>query len=237
MDFYKTLRTLRIMATRRVELGPTGQTVRLNVRRLREAAGLTLREVSEATSALGRPLSVATLSQVETGARRVDVDDLVVLSIALRASPNALLLPNDARHGQQAQLTLAVRVDVDDAWDWVEHTWPLHEIHGLDGDDVTDDEVNRVAMDFALRVTPIGRFDRRVESMARETLFAGLDDPERARLEAIFNAAFVAATTSAPPGSAGDDAIAVAVEAAVAAGALEARGEQGEAGGQASGER
>lgn len=38
-------------------------------------------------------MSVPTLSGLENGARRVDVDDLVVLALALDISPVALLMP------------------------------------------------------------------------------------------------------------------------------------------------
>jgi transcriptional regulator with XRE-family HTH domain len=85
--------TIYNMATRRVEIGPTGETVRHNVRRFREDLRYRLEDVAALLSVVGRPMSKATLSQIETGGRRVDVDDLMALCHVLQVNPNALLLP------------------------------------------------------------------------------------------------------------------------------------------------
>jgi transcriptional regulator with XRE-family HTH domain len=82
---------LCIMAKRRVEIGPVGETVRGNVADLRKRRGLTLRDLSEKMTAAGRPMAYNTLSEIERGARRVDVDDLVALAVALGAPPIDLL--------------------------------------------------------------------------------------------------------------------------------------------------
>lgn len=81
------------MATRRVELGPIGHAVRENLARLRADQGLTLRALADLLGPTGRPLSHNAISEIERGARRVDVDDLVALALALQVSPLALLLP------------------------------------------------------------------------------------------------------------------------------------------------
>jgi transcriptional regulator with XRE-family HTH domain len=81
------------MATRRVELGPTGETVRANIRRFREEQGWRLDDLATLIRHAGRPMSKTTLSQIETGGRRVDVDDLMALSHVLGVNPNALLMP------------------------------------------------------------------------------------------------------------------------------------------------
>jgi transcriptional regulator with XRE-family HTH domain len=79
-----------IMATRRVELGPTGQTVRANVAAIRKRRGLTLRDLSEKMPS-DHPLSHTTISEIERGARRVDVDDLWTLAVALQTTPYDLM--------------------------------------------------------------------------------------------------------------------------------------------------
>lgn len=79
------------MATRRVELGPTGQTVRATVAAARKRRGLTLRDLAEKMQAGGRPMAHNTISEIERGARRVDVDDLVTLAKALGVSTSHLL--------------------------------------------------------------------------------------------------------------------------------------------------
>lgn len=81
------------MATRRIELGWAGQVVRHNLPRYRKLRRMTLAELSARLDALARPMSVPTLSAVENGKRRIDVDDLVALALALDVIPTALLMP------------------------------------------------------------------------------------------------------------------------------------------------
>lgn len=113
------------MAKRRVELGSTGDEVRANLRRLRDRAGYSLQDLSERLTEAGRPLSGNTLSEIELGARRVDVDDLAALAVALGVMPNALLLRNSARRGETTQITGAGEVDALRAWDWADGIRPL----------------------------------------------------------------------------------------------------------------
>jgi transcriptional regulator with XRE-family HTH domain len=114
------------MATRRVELGPTGQTVRANVAALRKQRGLTLRDLSEKMPS-AHPLSHTTISEIERGARRVDVDDLVTLAKALSVSTTQLL--GEVEPGL---------VSVEDVERWVQQSpWKLTGVINLketDGD-------------------------------------------------------------------------------------------------------
>lgn len=71
------------MAKRRVEIGPVGYTVRTQVAAVRKRRKLTLRDLSERLAEIERPMGHSTLSEIEHGARRVDVDDLVALATAL----------------------------------------------------------------------------------------------------------------------------------------------------------
>ncbi|MFC7962699.1 helix-turn-helix domain-containing protein [Rhodococcoides kroppenstedtii] len=81
------------MAAKRVEIGPTGDVVRANIASVRRERGYTLRQLSDRFGEIGRPMSNSSISQIETGSRRVDVDDLVAFAVALDVSPNALLMP------------------------------------------------------------------------------------------------------------------------------------------------
>jgi transcriptional regulator with XRE-family HTH domain len=92
------------MATRRVEIGPTGETVRTNLKEVRKLRGLTLRDLSEKLSDTDHPMAHNTISEIERGARRVDVDDLMALAKALKISTSYLL-------GDEAMVTLE---DVDE---------------------------------------------------------------------------------------------------------------------------
>ncbi len=105
-----------MMATRKVEIGATGETVRENIARIRRERGITLRELSRRLSTSDRPLSYPTLSQIETGARRIDVDDLMVLAIVLDVSPNTLLIPAASNSEESVNITGAKGVSLREVW-------------------------------------------------------------------------------------------------------------------------
>lgn len=64
-------------------LGPVGEQLRDNIRRLREERGFSYQRLSELLAELGRPIPTLGLSRLERGERRVDADDLVALAKAL----------------------------------------------------------------------------------------------------------------------------------------------------------
>ncbi len=76
-----------------VTLGPSGEAVRANIRRIRTELGMSLRELESTLAASEHPIAHSGLSKIENGTRRVDVDDLMALSVALGVSPLALLVP------------------------------------------------------------------------------------------------------------------------------------------------
>lgn len=76
-------------------LGAIGEQVRKNVKGLREAQGLSTTDLSKRMEQQGRPISPTGITKVEMGDRRVDVGDLVALALALKVTPNRLLLPTD----------------------------------------------------------------------------------------------------------------------------------------------
>ena len=67
------------MPVRRVTLGSTGERVRDNVRAIR-----TERELTQAQLANMADLPSQSVTEIENGARRVDVDDLIALATALK---------------------------------------------------------------------------------------------------------------------------------------------------------
>jgi transcriptional regulator with XRE-family HTH domain len=91
----KKARYLSIMGTRAIELGPTGRTVKAQIRRIRERNGWSLQDLSDRLTEVGRPIVASGLSKIERGDRRVDVDDLVALAAALDTIPNDLLYEPD----------------------------------------------------------------------------------------------------------------------------------------------
>lgn len=84
-----------VMGRKAIELGPTADTVALNVKRFRTSLrGWTLAELSERMTEVGRPMTGNTLSAIENQTRRIDVDDLIALSAALEVSPAVMLMPH-----------------------------------------------------------------------------------------------------------------------------------------------
>jgi transcriptional regulator with XRE-family HTH domain len=77
----------------RSPLGPAGNNVRRNVRRLREQHHWGYQDVEERLARAGRAISVLGLSAIDTGERRVDVDDLVALAAVFDTGIEELLLP------------------------------------------------------------------------------------------------------------------------------------------------
>lgn len=104
--------------------GPTAIRVAQNVERLRREQGLDLKTLSAAMSNVGQPVSVSQLSRLETGGRRVDVDDLVALALALGVTPARLLLPGNA-DDEGIALTSTVRCSAAEAWHWSAGARPL----------------------------------------------------------------------------------------------------------------
>lgn len=75
-------------------IGPAGDTVRRNVRRLRRERRLTVERLAELiTEQKGRSLPASGLTRLEHGQRRIDVDDLVALAAVLGVTPAQLLDP------------------------------------------------------------------------------------------------------------------------------------------------
>ncbi len=105
------------MGTRAVRQGPTSERVAANVKRLRDEQRLTLDQLSKRLGEVGRPILASGLSKIEQGDRRVDVDDLVALALALEVTPNALLMPGHADETQTA-LTEEVVVSARRSWRW-----------------------------------------------------------------------------------------------------------------------
>lgn len=113
------------MAKEKIELGPTGRTVAENLRRLRTARGLSLRGLAELAEQAGRKFGVNALSQAEKGLRRLDIDDVAALSVALGVNPSALMLPVEVDRAQPVEVTGHEPVEAARAWRWAEGNAPL----------------------------------------------------------------------------------------------------------------
>lgn len=111
------------VAANEVQHGPVSRHVVENIRRLREGKGWSYPRLSEEMTRAGRPILSTGLHRLENGKRRIDVDDLTGLALALDVSPITLLMPFTARG--TAELTPEVTADALDAWDWMRGLRPL----------------------------------------------------------------------------------------------------------------
>lgn len=104
------------------KLGPTGERVAANLKRLR--GRMPVREFSTRLAEVGRPILPSGITKIEQGLRRVDADDLVALAVALGVNPSALLLPPQAGE-DEVPLTSTVRAPAWAAWQWADGYAPL----------------------------------------------------------------------------------------------------------------
>ena len=106
-------------APKKVSLMATGETVKENVRRLREGQNLTYAALSRRLDEIGRPIATLGLTRIEAGERRVDSDDLVALALALRTTPAYLLMPDTPDEDDTVESTAIAEVSARDLWDWL----------------------------------------------------------------------------------------------------------------------
>jgi transcriptional regulator with XRE-family HTH domain len=159
-------------ATRKTnDVGPTGQTVARNLARLRSARGLSTYDLSRLLTKASRPIAPSAITRIEGGIRKVDVDDLMALAVALRVSPTALLMPPTVDPDEAVNITGEGEISADVAWEWTLGERPLS---------IPADDDGEVWNDFQTMSRPPGRRKYRVSVNAAETPTRRLDTPTRA---------------------------------------------------------
>lgn len=104
--------------------GPTGEQVAANITRLR--GGMQYKELAEKLKAVGRPIAPLGLRRIESGDRKVDVDDLMAFAVVFDVSPLTLLLPESGSNGIPANITgVDGTVTCAEAWAWAMGSEPL----------------------------------------------------------------------------------------------------------------
>lgn len=98
-----------------------------NLAELRRVRQLTVRDLAEELNRLGHPMLPSAITKIENRQRRVDVDDLVALAVALNVSPSRLLLPPHDEPAYKVDLTPSTTVPRTDAWAWALGEEPLPE--------------------------------------------------------------------------------------------------------------
>lgn len=119
--------THRMTPDKRNPLGPTGETVRENIKRFREGRNLGYIKLARMLDEIGRPIPELGLRRIEAGDRRVDVDDLMALAAVLGVSPISLLLPEMPGADRANDTVAAPGEDVAAGrlWMWLKADEPL----------------------------------------------------------------------------------------------------------------
>jgi hypothetical protein len=106
------------MGKNEVRRGAVSDRVQNTIKRIRQDRGLTGAQLAARLGALGRPMLGTAVNKIETGARRVDVDDLVAFALALNTTPNRLLFNEPADPKGEIELTSNVTAAGFQAWAW-----------------------------------------------------------------------------------------------------------------------
>ncbi|UNN00738.1 helix-turn-helix domain-containing protein [Rhodococcus opacus] len=109
------------MSEKKNPLGPSGRATAGNIKRLREEQKITYAELSRMLADIGRPIPTLGLSRIEANERRIDIDDLIALSVALEVSPNTLLMPYETDDEAEVEVTGAAHpIPAKDAYYFLE---------------------------------------------------------------------------------------------------------------------
>lgn len=130
-DICKIVSIVTNMGTHKKEPGPVAHRVATNVKSIRTARRMTLDDLARRLRDLGYPILKSGLSKIESGERRVDVDDLMALAIALKVTPNRLLLTGEVTD-EQIGLTNGFSTSDRAAWQWSYAETPQMELGFLD---------------------------------------------------------------------------------------------------------
>lgn len=106
-----------------------GEVFARRVRQVRQRRGLTQHAVADRLRALGvQSIDQTTLSKIESGVRRVTLDEALTLALALDVAPVSLFLPP----GEDDTVRLAPErtEDAGTAWLWATAREPLPDMHG-----------------------------------------------------------------------------------------------------------
>ena len=110
--------TLEHMASEDVRVGPAGEVLAANIKRVREARRLGYAEFSRQLTGIGRPIPELGLRRIELGERRVDADDLLALSYVLQVAVVDLLVPKDM-NDEPYPITPDESFKADSVRDWI----------------------------------------------------------------------------------------------------------------------
>lgn len=123
--------------------GAIAEAVARNVEAARKLRGLSQQQLARTLAELGRPMQASAVAKVESGDRRVDVDDLAALAVALNVPLMRLLLPEGSEN-DEVDVVPAYSVPLWSAWQWATGERSFRR-----GDeDLSDPDVQRQDLDY-----------------------------------------------------------------------------------------
>jgi len=87
------------------------------LRRVRTRKDWNQQQLADALRKLGAPIDRATISKIETGERRITLDEVFWFAYALGVSPAALMLPRS--YGSRVAVTPTDSIETQQAMDWL----------------------------------------------------------------------------------------------------------------------
>ncbi len=146
------------------DIGDIGRRVGERVRIVRRERDITQEDLSERLATLGRPMPTASIGRLESGDRRIDVDDLMALAYALDVSPLSLLLPFTERPDETFKPAgIGREMEAVTAWMWAagsDPTW--YDSGNREYQEQTWRQFRKVSHPWWLQVDV--RLDERLES-------------------------------------------------------------------------
>src|SRR3954462_6024933 len=107
------------MVGRQPDFGATAETVAGNVKRFRDIRKLSYTELSAKLKEAGSQITAVGVRRIEDGDRRVTVDDLMALAVALEVWPISLLMPEAADARTEAKASgFPEPVAAEILWGW-----------------------------------------------------------------------------------------------------------------------
>lgn len=93
------------------------------IRKARDVKGLTQGALADAVTQLGHPMHQSAIAKIEAGQRKITLDDLLVLAVALDVPPPLLFLPIDT--DEDLALTPTKKAYSWRVWEWLHGEEPL----------------------------------------------------------------------------------------------------------------
>lgn len=113
---------------KKLDLGPTGAYTATRIGEVRAHRGLTYQALADRLRDMHWPIPELGLRRIEAQARKVTVDDVMALAVALDVSPLELMIPTPTT-SLPTPTGVASDVTLDEAWAWAKQELTLDRDH------------------------------------------------------------------------------------------------------------